>query len=141
MTAPLAAPTTMRLNDEDYEQIRELYRGRLYTQRQLATMFGVSRYRLAEIVADLVSRTWTQHRESRALGPRQAPKPAALPRVWLSQRVRIGHRLWWPTLPQACPTPHCGGQFEISVPTEVDGSVTCLLCSRSIAAVVWEGQP
>ena len=137
--AQMAVPT--RLNDEDYEQIRELYRGRLYTQRQLAQMYGVRRERIGVIVADLVSRTWTQHRESRALGPRQSPKPAALPRVWLSQRVRIGCRLWWLTLPQVRQRPHCGGQFEISVPTDLTGSVDCLLCRRSVAVIVWEGRP
>lgn len=61
-----------------------------------------------------------------------------LPVVRLSERVRVGGRLWWADLPQTCQTEHCGGRLLVRAADTDPGEVACHLCSRAVATVQGE---
>lgn len=119
------------ISDADRLEIRRLYKTNLFNTRQLAAKFSTSQHQILGVVADLVNQR--PGRPDYSIPPPQGHR--YLPTVLVSQRVRIGRRLWWLGIPQKCVEPGCGGTQQINRADIADGDVSCHLCGRAVAVV------
>lgn len=128
-----AEPSTPHLTEAERKTMRNLYASGEYTLRDLAVEYGRSYETIRVICYGIRRSVVTLSSGIRHAGPPIPDTHVSLPTVLLSQRQRVGARLWWPGVATHCS--HCGGLMLVRPADTDDGEVSCSLCARAVAVV------